>query len=82
LLDKPIKGSNAILGFAAAKDSGVVDVQGGDIGPGTAAEVLVFHMHGCAWPAELRRMFAAAGLDAGFSTLPLAGVNEPCMAFI
>jgi len=23
-------------------------------------------MHGCAWPAELRRMFAAAGLDAGF----------------
>jgi len=36
------------------------------LGPGTAAEVLVFPMHGCAWPAELRRMFAAAGLDAGF----------------
>jgi len=66
LLDQPVKGRNAVFEFAAAKDSGVVDVQGGDIGPGTATEVLVFDTHGCAWPAGLRGVFAAAGLDAHF----------------
>jgi hypothetical protein len=66
LLDKPIKGSNAILGFAAAKDSGVVEVQGGDIrSRHRSGSTRVPHAWVCV-AGELRRMFAAAGLDAGF----------------
>ena len=88
LLDKAVKGCDAILRFTAAIDSGAVDIQGGDIGPGTAAGVFVLDMHGSARPTTLRGMLAAAGLNAGFfiggdhefiilqrSVLPLAGVE-------
>src|SRR6188472_1448562 len=42
----------------------MVDVQGSDIGPSAAAEVLVFDVHGGAWPAGLGGMLAATGLNA------------------
>ena len=57
--------SNCPIRFTAAKYSGMVDVQGGDIRPATATEVLVLDMHGSAWPTVLRHVLAAAGLNAG-----------------
>src|SRR5438552_3560289 len=48
LLDEPVKGCDAILGFTTAKDSGAVEVQRGNIGPGTATEVLMLDLHGSA----------------------------------
>jgi len=88
LRDKPVKGGDAILRFTAAKDSGAVDVQRGDIGPGTAAEVLMLDVHGSAWTTALRGMLAATGLNAGLfiggdhefiilqrPVLPLTGVE-------
>jgi hypothetical protein len=70
------------------KNSGMVDVQRGDIAPGTATEVLVLDMHGIAWPTGLRDVLAAAGLDAGLlvggddefivlerAALPLPGIQ-------
>jgi hypothetical protein len=65
LLDQPVKGSDAIVRFAATIDSGSVDVQGSDVGPGTTTEVLILDTHGGARPAVLRDMFAATGLNAG-----------------
>jgi len=65
LFNEPVKGGDAILRFTAAKDAGSVDVQGGDIGPGPAAGVLVFDVHGSVRPATLRSMLAPAGLNAG-----------------
>lgn len=65
LLHEPVKGRDAILGFAAAKDSGPVDVQCRDVGPGATTEVLMLDMHGRARTATLRRVFAAASLNAG-----------------
>src|SRR4051794_35424698 len=65
-----------------------MDIQPGDIGPGTAAKVLVLDMHRSAWPTRLRGMLAAAGLNAGLfiggdhefvilqcAALPLAGIQ-------
>src|SRR5271157_3009100 len=88
LLDKPVKGCDAILRFAAPKDSGPVNIQRCDIGPGTTTEVLMLDMHGSARPTTLRDVFAAAGLNAGLfiggdheliiferPLLPLAGVE-------
>lgn len=88
LLDESVKRFNAIARFTAAKDSGAVDIQGRNIGPGTATEILVFHMHGSPWSASLRGLLAAAGLNAGLLigrdnefivlerfVLPLAGVE-------
>src|SRR5260370_32176405 len=81
LLDEPVKRCDAILRFTAAKDSGVADIQPGDIGPGAAAEVLVLDMHGSVWPAGVRGMLAAAGLNAG---LFIRGDHEfvilPCVS--
>src|ERR1700730_12756437 len=88
MLDEPVKGRDTILGFTAAVDSGSVDVQCRDVGPGTATIVLVLDMHGSAWAATLRGVFAAASLNAGLfiggndefvilqrSALPLAGIE-------
>ena len=65
LLDESVKRFNAIARFTAAKDSGAVDIQGSNIGPGAATEVLMFHMHGSSWTASLRGLLAAAGLNTG-----------------
>jgi len=46
LLDQAIEGRDSVLGLAAPKDSGVMNVQGGDVSPGTATKVLTFHAHG------------------------------------
>jgi len=75
--------------FHSGHELGRGDIQGGDIGPGTAAGVFVLDMHGSARPTTLRGMLAAAGLNAGFfiggdhefiilqrSVLPLAGVES------
>jgi len=66
----------------------MVDVQRGDIAPGTATKVLVLDMHRSAWPTGLRDVLAAAGLDAGLlvggddefiilqrAPLPLTGIQ-------
>src|SRR5438067_2670965 len=65
LLDEPVERCDAILGFAATEDSGPVDVQRCDVGPGAATEVLVLDMHGSARTATLCGVFAAASLNAG-----------------
>jgi len=77
LLDQPVKRGDAVLRFTAAKDSGVVDIQPGDIGPGAAAEVLVLDMHRSAWPTGLRGMFAAALLVAAADGAIMAGPAGP-----
>ena len=65
LFDQAVKGGDAILRFTTAKDAGAVDIQGGEIGPGAAAGVLVFDVHGSVRPATVRSMLAPAGLNAG-----------------
>ena len=88
LFDQPVKGGDAVLTFAAAKDAGPVDIQGGDIGPGPTAGVLVLDVHGSTRPAALRSVLATAGLNAGLfiggdhelvilqrPVLPLTGVQ-------
>src|ERR1051326_6016189 len=65
LLDQSVKGRDAIPRFAAAIDSGSVDIQCSDVGPGTTTEVLILDTHARAWSARLREMFAAPGLNAG-----------------
>src|ERR1017187_162934 len=45
LLDETVKGFDAVLGFAAAKDPGIVNIQTGDVGPGSAPNVLVLYLH-------------------------------------
>jgi hypothetical protein len=66
LFDQTVKGRDAIGGFATSKNSGVVNIQSGDIGPGAATEVLMFDAHWRAWPATLGGVLAAACLDTGF----------------
>jgi len=88
LLDESVKGCDTILRFAAPKDSGPVDVQCRDVGPGATTEVFMLDMHGSARTATLRGVFAAARLNAGLfiggdnefvilqrSALPLSGVE-------
>ena len=53
------------MGFTAAEDSGVVYIEGSDIGPGAAAKVLMLDPHGSVRPAGLSGMLAPAGLQAG-----------------
>jgi len=65
LLDEPVKGCDAVLSFAAPKDSGPVNIQRCNVGPGATTEVLMLDMHGSARTATLRGVFAAAGLNAG-----------------
>lgn len=88
LLDQSVEGRDAILRFAAAIDSGSVDIQGSDVGPGTTPEILILDTHAGAWSARLRDVFPAPGLNAGLFIggdhefivlerllLPLAGVE-------
>ena len=87
LFDEPIKRCNAIWGFTAAEDSGVVYIECSDIGPGAAAKVLMLDPQGSVRPAGLGGMLAPAGLNAGLfdggddklillqgAALPLAGI--------
>jgi hypothetical protein len=67
---------NAILGFTAAEDSGVVHVQGGDIGSGAATKVLMLDTHGSMGPAVLGGVLATTALHAG---LLIGGDDEPIL---
>src|SRR5579864_2602348 len=66
LLDQTIKGRDAVLRLATAKDSGVMNIQGGHVRPSTATKILVFHAHGCAWSESTCGVLAAARLNTGF----------------
>ena len=95
LLNEIAKRRDSIVLFTATKDSGLMYVQCRDIGPCPAAVVLVLDMHGLAWPAGVREMLAAAGLNAGLfigrdhklillqaGTLPLTSIevqNASCL---
>ncbi|SPE43422.1 hypothetical protein SBA3_910039 [Candidatus Sulfopaludibacter sp. SbA3] len=65
LPDEAVKGLDAVLGLAAAKDPGIVGVQTGDVGPGAIPKVLVLSLHRATRAASTRRVFASAGLNAG-----------------
>ena len=45
VLDQPVEGGDPGGGFAAAKESGVMHIQGGQVGPGAGALVLMFDLH-------------------------------------
>jgi hypothetical protein len=66
LLDEAVKGLDAVLGLAAAKNPGMVDIQTGDVGPGPAPKVLVLYLHRATRAAGTSRVFATPGLNAGF----------------
>src|SRR5207249_7313264 len=66
LLDEAVKGLDAVLGLAAAKDPGIVDIQTGDVGQGAAPKVLVLNLHSATRPAGASGVFASSGLNAGF----------------
>ena len=65
-LDEAVKGFDAVVGFAAPKDPGVVDIQTGDVGPGPAPKVLVLDLHRATRATGVSGMFAPPGLNAGF----------------
>jgi hypothetical protein len=75
LLDEAIKRIDAILGFAATKDSRVMDVQTRNIGPGAAASVFVLDPQGSMRPALPGCRFAATSLNAGF----FVGRDDECI---
>jgi len=66
LLDEAVKGCDAVLELAAPKDPGVVDIQTGDVGPGSAPKILVLYLHRATRAAGASGMFASPGLNAGF----------------
>ena len=65
MFDQPVKRSDARSRFAAAEDAGVMDIQGGDVGPRAATDVLVLDAHGAMRLRRRRGMDAAASLNAG-----------------
>jgi len=66
LLHKAVKRFDAVLDLATTKDPGVVDIQPGNIGPGSAAKVLMLDLHAATRSARASGVFAAARLDACF----------------
>jgi hypothetical protein len=66
LHNETVKGCDAGGSFAAAKDTGMMNVESGHVGPGTATTILWFDAHRAFRRDGQRGMLAAAGLDAGF----------------
>jgi hypothetical protein len=66
LLHETVKGVDAVLGFAAAKDPGMVNIQTRDVGPGPAPKVLMLYLHRAPWAAGTGGVFAPPHLNAGF----------------
>jgi hypothetical protein len=64
LFDQPIKRCDAIFGFAAAEDFGVVDIQRTEIHPGPAAFVSILDTTSTTRLTGFGGMDAAAGLNA------------------
>ena len=65
LCDEALEGDDAGLFFAAAKDLGGSYIPSGDIGPSTAALILVFDAHLALRSRGESRVDAATSLDAG-----------------
>lgn len=65
LLDQAVEGGNGASGFATAVDPGLVDIPGGQIGPGSEAPVLMLDLEGRVGPGRQRGMATLAGLDGG-----------------
>lgn len=66
LRHQPIKGSDAILGFATAEEFGVVDVPSRDVDQSAPALVLMLDIGGATGADRQRGVLALADLDAGF----------------
>ena len=66
LLDQAVEGDNGAAGFATAVDLGLVDIPGGQIGPGTEASILMLDLEGRVGPRRERGVATPAGLDGGF----------------
>src|SRR5947207_2161427 len=65
LVDQAIKGRDAVLGLATTKDSGMMHIQCGYVGPGAAARILMFNVHGVAGSTSVRGVLAPPRLNAG-----------------
>ena len=65
LLDQTVKRSDTVMGLAAAEDTGLMDIQSSQVGPGATAVVFVLDPCSQAGPRAQRRMLAAAGLNTG-----------------
>ena len=66
LFDQTIKRRDTVAGLATPKDTGAVDIQCGKVGPGAAAIIFVFDVHGAAGAASMCRVLAPARLDRGY----------------
>jgi hypothetical protein len=77
LLNKTIEWCDAGGCFATAKDTGMMNVESSDVGPGSAPLVLMFDTHRTLGGSGQRRMFAATGLNAGL----LVSRNDKFIAF-
>ena len=66
VLDQAVEGGNGAAGFATAVDLGLVDIPGGQIGPGTEATVLMLDLERRVGPGRQRGVATLAGLDGGF----------------
>ena len=77
LLDKTIKGGDASGCFATAKDTGTMNVESCDIGPGSATTILMFDPHRALRRGGQGGMLAPPGLDAGL----LVGRDDKFITF-
>src|SRR5574340_153841 len=66
VVHEAVEGRNAVVRLAPAEELGAVDVQRSQIGPGTAALVLVFDPHGTPGSRRYSGVNPFARLDAGF----------------
>ena len=71
------KGCDAGGCFAAAKDTGTMNVESSDVGPRSATTVLMFDAHRALRRGGQRGMLAAPGLDAGL----LVGGDDKFITF-
>ena len=65
MLNQTIKRGDARGSFAAAKDTGTMNVESCDVGLGSATTILMFDAHRALRRRGQGRMLAAPGLDAG-----------------
>ena len=77
LLNKAIKGCDTSGCFAAAKDTGTMNVESCEIGPGSATTILMFDAHRALRRDRQSWMLAPPGLDAGL----LVGGDDKFITF-
>lgn len=73
LFHQSIKRSDSTFSFTSAKNLGLMDVQGGDIGPGATATIFVLHLHRRPGLTRIGPMLPLSGLNAG---LLVSGENK------